>query len=150
MLRKVASIHLADLGDIARAYTYLFIAGWRLFVRHQRLDSWLARVPEESRPTTEAERQKIDRAARWTNVAARYPFPWARCLQRSLALCLWLNARGLRPVLRIGVRKNGATLEAHAWVEHGGQILNDGPIAEREFVKLPELQQSQASLTGRE
>jgi hypothetical protein len=46
------------------------------------------------------------------------PRPIAEVLQRLL------DQQGVRTRLRIGVRKEGGELDAHAWVEHEGAILN--------------------------
>ena len=48
-----------------------------------------------------------------------------KCLQQSLTLWYLLRRRGLDPELRIGVRKAGDQLEAHAWVQYQGRALND-------------------------
>jgi len=48
------------------------------------------------------------------------------CLDRAVALCWLLSSRGLSAALRIGVRKDGGSLAAHAWVEHDGEALPDG------------------------
>jgi hypothetical protein len=47
------------------------------------------------------------------------------CLHRSLTLWWLLRRRGLASDLRIGVRKAGNRLEAHAWVESQNRVLND-------------------------
>ena len=39
----------------------------------------------------------------------------------------WLRRRGLASQLRIGARRNGDTLDAHAWVELAGTPLAQGP-----------------------
>ena len=124
--------------DIAIAYGYLLLAGWQMFVRRRRLDSWLRRRQGGVAPTL-TEGTDLHRAqsfARWINAAARYPIPWARCLQRSLALCLWLEREGFQPELTIGVRIEGADLEAHAWVEYYGEVINDTPDVSEEFAPL--------------
>ncbi len=51
------------------------------------------------------------------------PLPFdSRCLMRSLVLQRMLARRGVVCRLVIGVRP-GETLEAHAWIEHGGLPL---------------------------
>ncbi len=47
------------------------------------------------------------------------------CLERSMTLWWLLQRDGIGGALHIGARKNGSRLEAHAWVELGGQVLND-------------------------
>lgn len=137
MTTRLAVLDPRNWRDIVRAYRYLVTAGWRIFVRRERVDEW----PSVARPSTDgilagAEAARIARAARWTNTAARYPVPWARCLQRSLALCLWLEQMGMAPALRFGVRKSSTGIDAHAWVEYKGQIVNDSEQVSDVFVTL--------------
>ncbi len=65
-------------------------------------------------------------------IAARRGLYRANCLQQSL--CLWwiLQRQGISTDLRIGVRK-GEQLDAHAWVEYRGTVLNDRPDIAQEF-----------------
>jgi hypothetical protein len=68
--------------------------------------------------------------ARMVHAAARYGLVRPTCLEKSLALWWFLGRRGIVSSLRIGTRKNGNRLEAHAWIELGGRPLNEtgGPI----------------------
>lgn len=56
------------------------------------------------------------------------------CLERAAALAAMLRAEGLQSHLRIAVRRGGAQLDAHAWVEHDGVALL--PVADDGFVPL--------------
>jgi hypothetical protein len=57
--------------------------------------------------------------------ARRSPIPY-NCLQRSVVLWRVLRRRQLEADLRLGVRKETAGGHRfHAWVEHGGEVLND-------------------------
>ena len=48
------------------------------------------------------------------------------CLRESLVFCRIFKRRGLPAELRIGVKKTGDRLGAHAWVEDGkGMVLTD-------------------------
>lgn len=76
------------------------------------------------------------RYARTIAVAARHHVVPAHCLHRSLVLHQWLRREGLPGELRIGVRKEGGALRAHAWVELSGSIVNDTPAAVAPFVPL--------------
>jgi hypothetical protein len=49
------------------------------------------------------------------------------CLVRSATTQLLLARRGVTTVLRIGVRRDDEGLDAHAWLERDGVILNDTP-----------------------
>lgn len=67
----------------------------------------------------------IDQLRLATARVQRYsPLP-GNCLSRSIVLWWRLRRRGLEPDLRLGVSLAGGTLAAHAWVEHGGRVLND-------------------------
>ena len=127
VLRKLARTRLSDWMDIVRAYVYLLRAGWKVFVRRQRLDRWLSnnRAAADLEPITDWEQARVDRAVSWTARAGRYPVPWARCLQSSLAALLWLESLGIRTTLRLGVRRDGDGIDAHAWLQYKGQVVND-------------------------
>lgn len=71
--------------------------------------------------------------ARVTGVARRVGrvagrLPWAStCLMRALAGLLLLRRRGLRAgAIRLGVRRAGEGLAAHAWLLWGGVIVMGG------------------------
>lgn len=68
---------------------------------------------------------KARAAARMIEAASRNGIARGNCLSKSVALWWLLKRKGIRGVLRIGARKAGRELEAHAWVELDGQILND-------------------------
>jgi hypothetical protein len=63
----------------------------------------------------------------------------ASCLPRSLLLGWLLQRQGVKTQLRFGVRKSGAGLEAHAWVEHQGRALADGPCAPQYFLPFEQV-----------
>lgn len=88
--------------------------------------------------------QRARLRARWLASAARRQLLPAHCLAQSLALHHWLRAEGVPSVLRIGVRKDGARLAAHAWVELGGVVVNDSPVAVAAFQPLAAQRASQA------
>jgi hypothetical protein len=56
------------------------------------------------------------------------------CLQRSAVLHLLLHQQRIRADLRIGVRRNEGSFEAHAWVEIAGQPINDAPGIANDFL----------------
>lgn len=47
------------------------------------------------------------------------------CLSRSLTLLGFLLRKGISAELRVGSRRTENLLEAHAWVEVDGQVVND-------------------------
>ena len=61
-------------------------------------------------------------AALLVKTAAALPFR-TTCLQRATALASLLAREGIACDLRIAVRRDGPSVEAHAWVEHHGTEL---------------------------
>ena len=74
----------------------------------------------------------VHRMARVFAAAARCAPGGARCLPKALALQWLLRGRRIATQLRIGVRKEGDRLQAHAWLEHRGEpLLEDREVHER-------------------
>lgn len=67
----------------------------------------------------------VDRLFTLIDLATAVSHKDARCLPRSLLLFWLLRARQESVELCLGVSKNMATLEGHAWVERGGIVLGD-------------------------
>lgn len=63
--------------------------------------------------------------ARMVRAAVHHGLGRPSCLEESLALWWLLGRRGIASQLRIGIRKENAQLEAHAWVEFEGVALNE-------------------------
>ena len=57
----------------------------------------------------------------------------ANCLERSLTLWWLLRREGISSQLKIGVRKANDRLEAHAWIEFDGSVLNDDPAVHTDY-----------------
>jgi hypothetical protein len=117
----------ADWALLGAAYWWLLKARWRM--RRLRGREWLVSrsLPgkKQAEPDSARSDEWVMRRARLVNIAARHPFVWAMCLQRSLALREWLSHSGVPTTLRIGVRREGQGIQAHAWVEFKGRVLND-------------------------
>jgi len=77
------------------------------------------------------------RAARAVNIAARYGPYRANCLKRSLVLDRWLHRQGIESQLKLGAGLVEGDLSAHAWVEHGGVVLNDHKDVGKRFNVFP-------------
>lgn len=73
------------------------------------------------------------RIAHLVDAAARRIPGRPACLTRSVTLCCLLRRRGLPATLRVGVRKSEGRLEAHAWVELDGVVVNDRDDVARQF-----------------
>ena len=57
--------------------------------------------------------------------AGRHSVGHPSCLEESLALWWLLGRQSISSELRVGIRKDGEKLEAHAWVERQGAALNE-------------------------
>ena len=63
--------------------------------------------------------------AHMVNAADRHGLVHPSCLAKSLTLWWLLGRQGIPSHLRIGIRKEKETFEAHAWVERDGTALNE-------------------------
>ena len=137
-LRRVLALERAERRLLLRAFIALArvdltlrVAGFRRLAARARLGAPPAGGRDEAAALGRARRY-----ARTIDMAARHHVVPARCLHRSLVLHEWLRRDGLPGELRIGVRKEGEALRAHAWVELDGQVVNDTPAAVAPFVPL--------------
>jgi hypothetical protein len=86
---------------------------------------YLPRTATSGGPPAAQTLEAAQRVAKMVGAAARHG-PWRpTCLEQSLVLLWLLDRRGIPAQLRIGVRKDAGELEAHAWIESGGVVLND-------------------------
>ena len=72
----------------------------------------------------------------WAVRTSARAVPGASCLTQALTAKALLSREGMPGDLRIGVAKDGGTLQAHAWVESGGRVLIGDHDLER-FTVLP-------------
>ena len=142
--------HLTSPGRLTKVEAYLrllvaqvgFVLPARVF-----LSRWVE-VAVRSRPGKESDVADAQRLARVVDsVAGRFPAR-TRCLQRSLVLLWLLRRRGIGGRLRIGVRRNGDGVDAHAWVEVARSAVNDSPAHYSQFAVLEGPEQGLAALTG--
>jgi hypothetical protein len=118
--------------------SYLFLAFFLLPVSAlalklmglRRTQILLMRLTPSPRRHGEIDRDALDQSrsraiANLVRAAASHGPYRANCLKQSLTLWWLLRLRGIGSVLRIGVRKASAGVEAHAWIECGGRPLND-------------------------
>lgn len=100
------------------------------------LGRFLATLGRDGRRGRRAPEMDLARAARLVEgLFRRYPFR-ASCLKKSLVLLRLARRRGIPAQLRIGVRKDGRELLAHAWIECAGRTLLPGDGVER-YQPLP-------------
>jgi len=119
----------------------LAIAG---FARTQSMLARWSRQRVTLRLSDELATARARAVARVVAIAAGSGPVRTTCLPRSLWLWSLLRREGIESVLRVGVSRDDATLNAHAWVEHRGRPLIDAddvatrfPAFERDFGASP-------------
>jgi len=84
---------------------------------------------------------KAQTIARMIDIAAAHGLYRANCLSRSLLLMLALKKRNIPCRLMIGANEQqnieGNDFSAHAWVESGGNVLNDQSDVSQRFKAFP-------------
>ncbi|HEV2489393.1 MAG TPA: lasso peptide biosynthesis B2 protein [Candidatus Acidoferrales bacterium] len=121
-----------------------------VFVRMFGIRRW-QRTAEARRGNESGDGGKTDVAtlnearatARMLDAASRYGVVRGNCLSQSVALLWLLRRRGLPGELRIGARRIGSELEAHAWVELRGEIVNDAEDVRESYATFREPMTSQ-------
>lgn len=150
MLQRAWQLPPREWAGLGWAYLALLRVDLLLRLRGFRNVARLDRQPEDdsSLDLTRAQRERVARYVRWIRVAAQYHVVRARCLHRSLALHQVLLREGLPAQLRIGVRLQASELQAHAWVELGGIVVNDSREHVARFAPLQGLDSASPSRTG--
>jgi hypothetical protein len=100
-----------------------------------RTRRWLVQSSGNATPRTanSDDLQSAERLARLTDIAGRRGAVTATCLRQSLLIYWLLRRRGFAPELKIGVRKEQAAFDAHAWVELAGIALGQADLAHSPF-----------------
>ena len=144
-IRAVRSRRWDDMHDVAEAQLALLRAQAMRWVRP--LGEFVAIASGDVRTPSAhaaAQAQTCDRIASAMSRATRYGIFRPLCLTRAVALSQMLDARGIvGHRIRIGVRRDGGSFTAHAWVELGQRIVGDTTAN-----TLPYLPLTQVSVTG--
>jgi hypothetical protein len=130
-----------DRALILRAMVLLPLTGIGLRVfGFRRCQQWMEKVSNTKNSLYELEPSaQLDvatRVVRAIRSAELHGFATPNCLQRSMILWGLLRREGIRGELHIGARKTGAHLEAHAWVELDGRVLNDHAEVDRHYARF--------------
>lgn len=147
-IHSVSRIPFRDLVFVLYAAVGLSVFSIMLKVfGFNRCSGWISGVPCSTVPSVanSAVCGQVRRATRLTAVAARNHISRPNCLRSSLFLAYILRRQGIPVELRIGVRlKNepidNAALEAHAWVEWAGNVVNDRPDVAETYLPFSNLQ----------
>jgi hypothetical protein len=124
--RKLFSLPASRWGWLVRAHWLFPYVSLSLRVRG--LPKTLAAVRKPGIDLDGQAPPGVDEAlemARMVNIAAHRGLFRPKCLTRSVTLLAMLHRARFPAELHIGSRKDGAGLDAHAWVEAEGLVLND-------------------------
>jgi hypothetical protein len=130
----------ADYWKLTQCWALLLPADLALRVLPFRQLERLARSgAHRGNRQTVAEAAEVRRLDQLVRIAARRHLYPMTCLRRSLVL-QWLLARaGISVELKLGVRRDGAGIAAHAWIEYLGEPIGEpDEIAEYARFQLPE------------
>lgn len=121
-LRTALALSAAERTLLARAWTgFLWTALALRLLPLPKAQSLLATLYRRPLPRE----VPAVRLAELVDVASRHHLLSPRCLQRALVLQNLLRAQGGSADLRIGVRRHGSAIEAHAWVEQEGRPVGE-------------------------
>jgi hypothetical protein len=140
-LHRFRSRPSEDRRLILRAATILPLTmiGLRLF-GFRRWKEWVEKMSQPAyRAAALPSDSQLDtamRAARAVRSAQLHGPISPNCLERSLTLWWILLHEGVHGELHIGARKQDGQLEAHAWVELDGRILNDEEEVREEYAQF--------------
>jgi hypothetical protein len=88
-------------------------------------------------PLTDEQAIITDRYTTIFNIIKQRSSLKGRCLSQSLAMRSLLQKKGIRTELKIGVIMLPNAIQAHAWLEKDGFILNDHPAIISQYTSLP-------------
>jgi hypothetical protein len=134
LLSRIAGLSSRQRRLLARAFALL--AWFRVGLLALPLDSLLRGIERGSVAARRADFSPVDAA--WAVGAVARRVPGTHCLARSLALHALLRRSGFESELRIGVARAAPGIAAHAWVECGGEALDD-PSAARSYAAFDAL-----------
>ena len=147
-LRRFSALPRPAKGLFLRAVVLLPLLTVGLRVRGfgatQRLLQKLTKAAKNNSPMTAVE-SRVALTSRMVLAAARNsPIP-STCLERSLSLWWMLARQGIVTQFRIGVRKDGETFAAHAWVERNGVAIGEPEAQHLHFAAFAEEMSGEAS-----
>jgi hypothetical protein len=131
-LRKALALSASDWLLIVQAIMWFAVVEFGLLlVQLKTLLSILSRGKPFDRENYTQSSMVAERAAYCVELASRlYPLR-ATCLKKAVALYALLSRKGFDVQLVIGAARQGERLDAHAWLEHQGQIILGAPAPGR-------------------
>lgn len=95
-------------------------------------------LPAANQKTKDALEAEAALMVRMVRAAVHHGVGRPSCLEESLVLWWLLGRRGIASQLRIGIRKENAKFEAHAWVELEGAALNEPEARHHHYAPFEE------------
>jgi len=131
-VRKFLSLSLREKSLLVKAVLLVLAIRVGLSIlSFSTVQELLAKITKNHIDQDRKGRPSIDQLA-WSVAAASHCVPKATCLVQALAIQVLLLREGYPADLQIGVaRGNKAELQAHAWVESEGKIINSGSEIDR-------------------
>jgi hypothetical protein len=132
-----SSLSARERGIFLRAIIFLPLVTTSVkTVGFRRTQAWLARktggafaAPAELTPA------EVWRIADLVRAARKWQIVHSTCLPYSLVLWRLLRAQGIESDVRIGVRRGiFGEVQAHAWIEWNGEVLNDRADVASQYV----------------
>ncbi len=120
--------------------TWLVMLGVDLALRmlpFRKVQNWVE-SPGLNRESLEKEQIEavVCRASEFVDCAARHHLYSMTCLRRSLTLQWLLSRNGLETRLEFGVRRQEGKLQAHAWLEYQGQVIDERSLPDEQYTRL--------------
>jgi hypothetical protein len=140
-LRRFSALQPGARSLFLRAVLLLPLVSLSLRLRGFRAtQASLQNYLSNAQPTKEASAgaSQLALTARAVRSAAYRSFGKATCLEKSLTLWWLLERQGIASSVRIGTRKDGEKLEAHAWVEYDGIALHESEDVHRHYAAFDE------------
>jgi hypothetical protein len=135
-LRTLLSFSARDWILLAQAWSLLLVLDIGLRVLpFRKVQGWI-KSPDQKEISTVKAARIIQRSSDFVDLAARHHLYPMTCLRRSLALQWLLSRSGLDTSLQFGVRRENGKLQAHAWLEHQGQVIDKTPIPIEQYANL--------------
>jgi hypothetical protein len=126
ILRAMVLLPLTEIG--LRVFGF---RRWKALIEQFSLGSRMLRNAE---PAIQLE--MAGRAVRAVRSVELHGPATPNCLVRSMTLWWLLRREGIGGELHIGARKNASRLEAHAWVELNGHVLNDSAEVHNHYARF--------------
>jgi hypothetical protein len=126
--RRWSGLTARERGIFLRAFIFLPLVTTSLkTVGFRRTQAWLTRKTSGAVATPEERtRADVSRTTDLVRAARKWQIVHSTCLAYSLVLWRLLRRHGVESDVRIGVRRGiSGEVEAHAWIEWNGEVLND-------------------------